>query len=125
MAEETPGSTGSRAASRYALLASAVAGRKVAVVVGEPELSHTDGETIYAAAAEPDAVRDAVVVQAALLGAGSFDPRTVVRLAGRKRLRNRYLTLEVVRAMSVLGTSAPRIVAERVARVYTGPVPGS
>jgi nitric oxide reductase NorD protein len=123
-AVETSGSEGG-AASRYALLACAVAGRKVTVVVDEPELSHTDGETIYVAGAERDVVRDAVVVQAALLAAGSLDPRTVMRLTGRKRLRNRYLTLEVARAMSVLGASVPRIVAERVAQVYPGPVPAS
>jgi len=108
-------------ASRFTLLGSAVAGRTVAVSKSEIERSWSDGETIYLAGDGGDAVRDSLVVQAALLAVGSLDARIVARTAGRARIRHRYLTLEAVRAVQALGEAVPRHVTRRVAGVYEGP----
>lgn len=112
-------------AERFSLLAGAVAGRKVAVAPGEAERSFTDGERIFVTAEESEAIRDTLVVQAALLAAGSLEPRLVARLAGRRRLRHRYLTLEAVRAVQLLAGSVPRGTVERLARLYEEPPAGS
>ncbi|HEX6390494.1 MAG TPA: hypothetical protein VFZ89_13620 [Solirubrobacteraceae bacterium] len=106
---------------RFALLASAVAGRRLAVVAGDAERTYSDGERIFAAGED----RDTIVVQAALLAAGSLEPRLVAKLAGRRRLRHRYLTLEAVRATTQLEQVVPRAAALRVAALYDGPVPAS
>jgi len=105
---------------RFALLAGAVAGRKLAVVPGDHERAYCDGERIYTAAGDADP-RDALVVQAALVASGSLDARIVARLAGRRRLRHRYLTLEAARAAHELGALLPRRVAGRIADSYAGP----
>lgn len=110
---------------RFGLLAASVAGRKVAVAPGDAPRSYTDGERIYVAGEVSERPRDTLVVQAALLAAGSLEPRLVARTTGRKALRHRYLTLEAARALGELASSVPRPVSERLGRVYSGPVPGS
>jgi len=111
--------------ARFALLAGAVAGRKVAVVAGDHARAYCDGERIYTAADDELPIRDTLVVQAALLAAGSLEPRVVARLAGRRRLRNRYLVLEAARAGHMLQDVMPRHVAQRIAGAYAGPVTDS
>jgi len=106
---------------RFALLASAIAGRRVAVVPGEAERTYCDGERIYAATPE----RDTLVVQAALLAIGSLEPRIVARLAGRRRLRHRYLTLEAARAAGDPALPMPSSVARRIQALHGGPVGAS
>lgn len=112
-------------AQRYTLLASAVAGHTVMVAGGAQERSWSDGETIFLPDDPDHPLRDAIVVQAALLGAGSLDPKVMARTTGRRSLRLRYLTLEAVRAMSLLGDSVPRSVARRIAEVYDTEAPES
>lgn len=105
---------------RYSLLASAVAGRRVAVVAGDAERAYCDGERIFA-----DDDRDTVVVQAALLAVGSLEPRVVAKLAGRRRLRHRYLTLEAARAAGDPALPLPAAVARRIQALHAAPVGAS
>lgn len=107
---------------RYRLLAGAVAGFTVAVAQGSEARAWSDGETIYLA---DDAARDAVVVQAALLAIGSFEPRVVAKTTGRRVLRLRYLTLEALRAAHVLEDVLPGPVARRIRAVYDAAPPAS
>jgi hypothetical protein len=111
--------------SHLGLLASAVAGRPLLVATGSEQLAHTDGQTIWVAPAAAEDVRASVVVQAALLAAGSLEHRTVAKLRGRPASRRRYLTLEAARAAATLGTFVPPAVRARLAEVYDGPLTGS
>lgn len=105
---------------RYRLLAGAVAGRPVPIgtTADTDPRSWSDGETIYLRE-DGDHPGDALVVQAALLAAGSLAPGLVARTTGRRSVRLQYLTLEVVRAVHLLGDVVPRGVAQRVAAVYS------
>jgi nitric oxide reductase NorD protein len=84
---------------RYAVLASAIASRPLDVQAIENDHTHTDGRTIHIASATDDVdVRDAVVVQAALLAAGSFQKDQMTRLSRqRKTAADRYLSFEMGR----------------------------
>jgi nitric oxide reductase activation protein len=62
-------------------------------------------------------VRDQVVVQAAMLAVGSFEPRIMRALMGRSRSASRYCALEGVRAVRVLADLVPGSVARRVLEV--------
>ena len=110
---------------RFALLAGAVAGRKVAVAPADAPRSYTDGERIFVSADEVGHPRDTLVVQAALLAVGSLDPKLVARTTGRKALRHRYLTLEAARALGELQAEIPRGTSRRIESLYSGPLPGS
>jgi nitric oxide reductase NorD protein len=112
-------------AERFSMLAAAVAGRNVAVVPGACDRPYSDGERIVVPPHHGNAIRDGLVVQAALIAAGSLDPRTVSRLTGRKRLRHRYLTLEAMRAIESLSALVPPRVRDKVAAIYDGPLPRS
>ena len=88
---------------RYRLLASAIAGRTVEVVSGTPhEAAWTDGSSIFV---DPEAqaghLLATVVVQAALLGAGSLDRQMIAALFRRPTLSRRYLAVEGHRALEV------------------------
>ena len=87
---------------RFALLASAVAGRLVEVGPVDPgEQPWTDGLTVFidAHASVPDQLR-CITVQAALIGAGSLDPEIVGALRTRSALAGRYLAVEGHRALA-------------------------
>ncbi|MFB1297951.1 nitric oxide reductase activation protein NorD [Mycobacterium sp. pW049] len=81
---------------RLRFLAGFLVGRPVDVAVapaGEP--AYTDGEVIYVAAdADADRQRLQMLVQGALLGAGSLDSRYVKQLRARPALARRYLAVE-------------------------------
>jgi hypothetical protein len=87
--------------SRYRFLASAIAGRRVAVDLasGDAALTCSDGQSILlpAATAHDDAWAQ-VVAQAALIGAGSLQPQWMRALVGRPDAARRYAYLEVLRA---------------------------
>lgn len=83
------------------MLASALAGRPVAVVALQSgAAAWTDGQTIYL---DPsDTVRrqrEMVAVQASLIAAGSLQPEVVRALVRHRRLANRYLSIEAHRAL--------------------------
>ncbi|MGV0870801.1 VWA domain-containing protein [Mycolicibacterium sp. XJ879] len=87
---------------RLALLASALAGRTVAVAPTAPgEAAWTDGITVYIdpTASAPSQLQS-VAVQASLLASGGLEPDVVRRLVRRPALARRYLAVEGQRALS-------------------------
>lgn len=92
----------------FHLLAGFLAGRPVEVAVGPAgEPAHTDGRVVFVSAnADRDRQRREVLIQSALLGAGSLDGHYVKRLRARPSLARRYLGLEGPRVLAGLG---PRI----------------
>jgi hypothetical protein len=94
---------------RYELLASAIAGRAVRLAAaGSSEPAWTDGASIFVdPAVLPSERLCRLVVQAALLGAGSLDPPAPDRLARSTKVTQRYLALEGHRALSALEPLLP------------------
>lgn len=94
---------------RFRFLATYIAGRSVGVTeapVGRP--AHTDGQFIFVSAGGSDAgQRREMLVQAALLGAGSLDPVLVRGLRARSTLARRYLALEGRRVLAELARQIP------------------
>src|SRR5438309_9591318 len=88
---------------RFALLASAIAGRPVDVAAGDPgQPAWTDGATVFVPA---DAIWAdqvcAIAVQASLLGAGSLEPEVFAELPRcRSAAVRRYLAIEGHRALA-------------------------
>jgi hypothetical protein len=87
---------------RLALLASALAGRTVAVASGAPgEPAWTDGITVFIDAEASSARQiESVTVQASLMASGSLAPDVMRQLLRRPALARRYLTIEGQRALS-------------------------
>ena len=87
---------------RLALLASALAGRTVAVASGEPgEPAWTDGITVFVDAAEPpNRQLEAVTVQASLLAGGGLAPDVMRKLGRRSAVARKYLAVEGHRALA-------------------------
>jgi Mg-chelatase subunit ChlD len=94
---------------RFRFLATYVAGRSVDVAeapAGQP--AHTDGRVIFVSAGRSvEGQRREMLVQAALLGAGSLDPRLVKGLRARATTARRYLALEGHRVLAELGRQIP------------------
>jgi nitric oxide reductase NorD protein len=94
---------------RFRFLATYIAGRAVDVTeapTGQP--AHTDGQSIFVSAgASVDQQRREMVVQAALLGAGSLDSRFVKALRARATVARRYLALEGQRVLAELARQIP------------------
>jgi Mg-chelatase subunit ChlD len=123
--EEDPRLPESREMTRFALLAQAVAGRRVAVIGGAQERAYTDGESIFLPELPERMLQASLVVQASLLAVGSFEGPVMARLTGRRALRLRYLSLEAARAADALASVLPTWVQALVAEVYDGPIPSS
>lgn len=94
---------------RFRLLAAMVAGAGIGVAeafAGHPP--HTDGRTIFVSKdAGAQQHRCEVLVQAALLGAGSLDPAVLRSLRGRPALARRYLAIEGARVLADLADRLP------------------
>ena len=95
--------------NRFRLLATFVAGRSVDVAeapVGEA--AHTNGQVIFVSAGRsvPEQRRE-VLIQSALLGAGSLDRRLVKALRARPSVARRYLALEGHRVLAELARQLP------------------
>lgn len=87
---------------RLALLASALAGRTIAVAPATPgEAAWTDGITVFVdpSAGAPRQL-ESVTVQASLLASGGLNPDVVRKLVRRPALARRYLAVEGQRALS-------------------------
>lgn len=86
---------------RFGLLASALAGRTVAVAPGDRgEPAWTDGFTVFVDAAESEASQlESVTVQASLLAGGGLAPDVVRKLVRRPKLARKYLAVEGQRAL--------------------------
>jgi hypothetical protein len=105
------------------MLASALAGRGVAVTLAEPgEQPWTDGQSVFVdLSAGTGELLKAVAVQASLIAAGSLAPDVVEAMARHPRLAKRYLAVEAHRALieneallpGVLGTLADYPVGRR------------
>lgn len=93
---------GPAAVERFALLASAIAGRSLAVAAGETGApGWTDGRTIYVDAQAPrHAQLERIAVQACLVGAGSLEPAILAGLVRRPSANRRYLAIEGHRALA-------------------------
>lgn len=89
--------------------ASYIAGRAVNVIEAAPgEPAHTDGQVILVSAARTLAEqRREMLVQSALLGAGSLEPQFIKALRGRPALARRYLVLEAHRVLAALAPQIP------------------
>jgi nitric oxide reductase NorD protein len=94
---------------RFRFLATYIAGRSVEVTeaaAGHP--AHTNGRFIFVSAGRPvEEQRREMMVQAALLGAGSLDPRLVKGLRARATLARRYLAIEGRRVLAQLARELP------------------
>jgi nitric oxide reductase NorD protein len=94
---------------RFRFLATYIAGRSVDVTeapAGQP--AHTDGRFIFVSAGRSvDQQRREMVVQAALLGAGSLDQRLVKGLRARATSARRYLAVEGRRVLADLARQIP------------------
>lgn len=92
----------SNSAEVFRLLATHVAGRAVDVAEAPAgQAAHTNGQVIFVSAGCSDTEqRREVLLQSALLGAGSLDPRLVKALRARPSVARRYLALEGRRALA-------------------------
>jgi hypothetical protein len=113
--------------SRFELLASAIAGRSVTIErTQEKGGAWTDGESIFLGPdASETALLQCVLVQAALLGAGSFEGEILDGLVRSTKLCRRFLSVEGHRALSalepLLPPSARRLNDEGIASLSTSP----
>ena len=97
---------------RFRLLATYLAGRAVEIAPAPADAAaHTNGQTVFVRARTPSDQRREVVVQAALLGAGSLDQSVVKSLRARPAVARRYLALEGRRVLGDLADRFP-LVAE-------------
>lgn len=97
---------------RLGLLASALAGRTIAVASGDRgEPAWTDGITVFVDADEsPERQLEAVTVQASLLAGGGLDPDIVRKLIRRPALARKYLAVEGHRALAANEDLLPQTV---------------
>ncbi|WP_280302501.1 nitric oxide reductase activation protein NorD [Nocardia abscessus] len=95
--------------ARFRLLATFVAGRSVEVAPApDGKTAYTTGRTIFVTPELSDTEqRRELLVQAALLGAGSLHPRLVRPLRRRPSLARRYLALEGRRVLADLACAIP------------------
>jgi nitric oxide reductase NorD protein len=103
--------TGSRISDpgRFRFLATCVAGRLLGVAQARAgELAHTDRRLVFVSAGRSmEEQRREVLVQAALLGAGSLDDGRIRSLRGRAKIARRYLSLEGHRVLAELAQRIP------------------
>jgi nitric oxide reductase NorD protein len=94
---------------RFRLLATFIAGRSVEIAeAAAGQSSHTNGHVIFVSAGRSFAEqRREVLIQSALLGAGSLDPRLVKGLRARPGLARRYLSVEGRRVLTELAQRLP------------------
>ena len=93
--------------NQFRLLATFAAGRSVDVAEAAPGVApHTNGRVVFVSAGRPVAEqRREMLLQSALLGAGSLNPRLVRQLRARPSTARRYLALEGRRALAELSDS--------------------
>jgi nitric oxide reductase NorD protein len=95
--------------NRFRFLATYIAGRPVDVAEASAgEAAHTDGRVIFVSAGRPlTEQRREMLIQSALLGAGSLDRRLVKPLRARPSLARRYLAVEGHRVLVELARRLP------------------
>jgi nitric oxide reductase NorD protein len=94
---------------RFRLLATFIAGRSIDVTEAPAgQAAHTNGQAIFVSAGGSAAEqRREMLIQSALLGAGSLDRRFVKPLRARPVLARRYLALEGHRVLAELARGLP------------------
>ena len=110
--------------ARLSLLATAFAGQRVGVVE-DGASTHFDGAVIRIVPLAPPDLHAATIVQAALIGAGTFSPRVMRSLVGRPRTTRRYFELEVARATERVREQLPRRLADALRPFWTQDLTGS
>ena len=98
--------------NRSALLASALAGKRL--TVGRSEgAAYTNGETIFLPAGEGDERARLVLlgVHACLVGGDSLRPAIMALLVGQRRAALRYFSLEIARSSIAMQSRLPRSLA--------------
>ncbi|MFF0488616.1 nitric oxide reductase activation protein NorD [Nocardia sp. NPDC004068] len=97
---------------RFRLLATFLAGRAVEVAPAPAgQAAHTNGQAVFVTAGSVAEQRREMLVQVALLGAGSLAPHRVEALRARPAVARRYLSLEGRRVLGELARLVP-LVAE-------------
>jgi nitric oxide reductase NorD protein len=98
-----------RSPDRFRFLATFLAGRSLGVTEAPAgEAAHTDGRFVFVSAGRSASEqRREVLVQGALLGAGSLGHRLVRALRGRPKVARRYLALEGRRVLAGLAEQIP------------------
>ncbi|RAV07088.1 VWA domain-containing protein [Mycolicibacterium sp. GF69] len=101
--------SGPQGPERFRLLAAFIAGRAVEIAEApDGQAAHTNGQVIFVSAgADDDRQRREVLLQSALLGAGSLQPHLVRQLRARPALARRYLAIEGRRAFANLTRRLP------------------
>ncbi len=110
------------------MLARAVSGRLVCVkdTAGHDDGVYTFGNTITVDGEQLTTMtRAQVVLQAAMYGAGSFQPAVLRHLIGRSGACERYCAMEGLRALTLTGDRWPPFVAALTAAVTEVPRTGS
>jgi nitric oxide reductase NorD protein len=92
-------------ADRWSVLATALCSQRVSVGLDASTPAWTDGQLIVVSSL--DEARREVILQSALLVAGSLSPHIVRSLRGRPSLCRRYLSVEGRRALSLLESWVP------------------
>jgi hypothetical protein len=105
--------------ARWTLIASAIAGRPTPLTPTESALAYSDGVGIFVPS---DCPVHTIMVQGAMIVAGSFTAPGLRLLAGRRGSADRYLSLEARRAVHALGEILPTALVERAATLHEGPV---
>jgi hypothetical protein len=104
------------------LIAAAVAGRPVPLIPTRSPLAYSDGCGVHV---PPDCPAHTIMVQSAMLVAGSLEPVGVRLLAGRRGTTDRYLALEARRAVQALDHALPAALVHRACELHPCPVSGS
>lgn len=105
--------------ARWELIASAIAGRPTPLTSTDSVLAYSDGAGIFT---PRDCPVHTIMVQAAMIAAGSFTPAGVRLLAGRRGSADRYLSLEARRAIHALAEVLPSALVDRAATLHAGRV---
>ncbi len=109
--------------SRFMLLAQSVTGQRTQVIDGDRDFAYSDGESIFLPRGPEDYRCAGVFAQAGLVAIGSLNHHMMARLSGHRRVTERYLLLECVRAASVLKPVFPQGISQSITEIYGGPVP--
>lgn len=106
----------------FGLLASAVAGRPLLVAPTGSDLAYSDGTQLFL----PDgATTSTVMVQAALVAGGSLEQPGLRTLVGRRGTVDRYVALEIARAVHGLRDVLPPVLVARASQLHGGPLSAS
>jgi Mg-chelatase subunit ChlD len=108
----------------YSLLATAVAGRPVRVL-SHRGVTFSDGVDIHIDESSDVAVMSAVAVHSAMMAVGSLSAPFIRKLVARRRIADRYLAIEAVRAVTVHHSILPFQVVDAVTKGWGSTISSS